>query len=119
MPVWDPDVRRVALTHFTAEQMSGVYFFEDRAMVMSETSVLLRDGWSTFTVLDPANGNPSEVDRSNARLAAIKVIDHIRLLGYADPAEAMAALAVPEAEWKRPNFRDGMVDDCGLINNWR
>lgn len=119
MPDWDPDVRRAALKSIGPGRMDAIDFFEGRASVMAETSGKVRDAWSTFTLLDPANGQSSAVDRSNVRLAAISAIDHIRLLGYSDPAEEMATLGVPETEWKRTDYASGNVDECGLLRNWR
>lgn len=119
MPSWDEDVRRAALKSIGPDRVDAISYFEGRATVMAETSGKVRDAWSTFTLLDPANGPPSAVDRSNVRLAAISVIDHIRLLGYANPAEPMAVLGVAEEEWKRTSVVGGQVDDCGMIRNWR
>ena len=67
MPDWDPDVRRAALKSIGPDRMDAIDFFEGRASVMAETSGKVRDAWSTFTLLDTANGSPSAVDRSNVR----------------------------------------------------
>lgn len=119
MPVWDPEVRRAAIARYTPLEIEAIEYFENRAMILTETTIRARDGWSTFAMLDPANGPASAVDRGNVRLAAISVVDHMRLLGYADPAEPMAALGVAASEWQRPNFEPGRIDACGLLNDWR
>lgn len=119
MPSWDEDVRQAALARFTAAQMEAIDFFEGRAEVIGETTSRVRDSWATFAMLDPAIGSPSAVDRGNVRLAAISVVDHIRLLGYNDPTAEMAALGVPTSEWQRWPFDAGRVDTCGMILNWR
>lgn len=118
MPAWDDEVRRAAVVRFGEERMDAIEFFENRAQVMSETSRRIRDAWATFMLLDPVNGTPSAVDRGNVRVAAISVLDHIRLLGYSDPAESMDALGVPRSEWESGDV-GSQIDDCGLIRNWR
>lgn len=118
MPSWDEDVRRAAFTRFGRDRMDAIDYFENRTQVIAETSGRVRDGWSTFTLLDPANGPPSAVDRGNVRIAAISVLDHIRLLGYGDPAESMDALGIPRDQWESVD-RPETIDDCGLIRDWR
>ena len=83
------------------------------------TSVQVRDRWSTFALLDPANGPPSDVDRGNVRLAAISVIDLIRVMGYNDSSVEMEALAVPQAEWKKFDIEGAPIDRCGMIPDWQ
>jgi len=53
------------------------------------------------------------------RLGAISVLDHMRLLGYSDPADEIDALGVPRAEWEQVAFEGVPIDDCGLIRDWR
>ena len=119
MPAWDQEVRRAAFARLGEERMDAIYYFENRAMVMAATSIRVRDAWSTFALLDPANGTLSDVDRGNVRLAAISVLDSIRLLGYSDPTEQMETLGVPREEWQQLDLEDTRIDECGLISNWR
>lgn len=118
MPAWDEDVRRAAFTRFGRDRMGAIDYFEHRAQVIAETSGRVRDGWCAFTLLHPANGPPSAVDRGNVWIAAISVLDHIALLGYGDPAEAMDALGVLRGQWESVDG-EAPFDDCGLIRNWR
>ena len=119
MPTWDEDVRRVAYVRYGKEKMDTIAGFEVGVMILTETSLRIRDGWSTFALLDPANGTPSDQDRANVRLAAISVMDHIRLMRANSPAADMKVLGVPPAEWKAYDPRPWEVDRCGLIVNWQ
>jgi hypothetical protein len=118
MPTWDDEVRRAAVVRFGQARMDAIGYFENRAQVIAETSRRIRDAWATFKLLDPVIGVPSAVDRGNVRVAAISALDHIRLLGYDDPAEWMDALGVPRSEWESGDVGT-QIDDCGLIHNWR
>ena len=119
MPSWDEDVRRAAIARYGEPKMDAIRFFEGRTEIMTETMIRIRDSWSTFALLDPANGTASALDRSNVRLAAISVVDHVRLLGYNDSAEAMDELGVPRAEWDGGDIGETPVDACGLIKDWQ
>jgi hypothetical protein len=119
MPTWDEEVRSAAFVHFGEARMNAIADLESRAEVMQENSRRIRDSWAAFVLLDPANGPPSDVDRGNVRLAAISVLDHIRLLGYGDLADEMDVLGVPRTEWEQVRVEGAPIDDCGLIRDWR
>jgi hypothetical protein len=119
MPTWDQDVRRAAIARFGADEMGALAGMEVRAEIALETTVRVRDAWSTFALLDPANGPPTDVDRGNVRLAAIRVIDHIRVLQSNSPAEAMDRLGVKRSEWENVDFNTAPYDRCGLLREWR
>ena len=119
MPTWDEDVRRAAISRFGADEMGAIFGMEVRAEIGLETTIRVRDAWSTFALLDPVNGPPTEVDRGNVRLAAIRVIDHIRVLQANNPTEAMDALGVKRSEWQVIDFETEPYDRCGLLREWR
>jgi hypothetical protein len=119
MPTWDQDVRRAAIARFGADQMGALGGMEVRTEIALETTIRVRDAWSTFALLDPANGPPTEVDRGNVRLAAIRVIDHIRVLQANTPAESMETLGVKRSEWEVVDFKTAPYDRCGLLREWR
>lgn len=119
MPTWDEDVRRAAISRFGADAMGAIGGMEVRAEIGLETTIRVRDAWSTFALLDPVNGPPTEADRGNVRLAAIRVIDHIRVLQANNPAEAMDALGVKRSEWEVIDFETAQYDRCGLLREWR
>jgi hypothetical protein len=70
-------------------------------------------------LLDPSNGAPTDLDRSNVRLAAIQVVDHIRVLVVNTPAEQMDALGIKRSEWETVDFKTAPYDRCGLLREWR
>jgi hypothetical protein len=119
MPSWSEDVRSAAIARIGKDRMDAIVESEANVQIMMETSLRIRDRWSTFALLDPANGPPSDVDRSNVRLAAIGVIDLIRVMIYNDPSAQMEALAVPRAEWKKFEIPGAPIDRCGLIRDWK
>ena len=119
MPSWDEDVRRAAIARFGSARMDAIANFEVNVEIARETTIGTRDNWATFALLDPANGTPSDVDRGNVRLAAIKVSDYIRLMRYNDPVADMDALEVPRAEWENVGIGNTPVDRCGFIRDWQ
>jgi hypothetical protein len=64
---------------------------EVRAEIGLETTIRVRDAWSTFALLDPVNGPPTEVDRGN----------------------------VKRSEWEVIDFETAPYDRCGLLREWR
>ena len=118
MPTWDEDVRRAALARFGNDQMGALAGMEVRVAIAVDTTIRVRDAWSTFELLDPANGAPTEADRANVRLAAIRVIDHIRVLQSNTPADVMESLGVKRGEWETVDFETRRFDRCGLIRDW-
>jgi len=70
-----------------------------------------------------ANSGFAAIERrawgGNVLLAAISILDHIRLLGYGDLADEMDALGVPRTEWEQVRIDGAPIDDCGLIRDWR
>ena len=119
MPAWDEDVRRAALAGIGRGQMDALTLMEAGVAIATETTIGVRDAWSTFALLDPANGVPTDLDRSNVRLAAIQVVDHIRVLMVNTPAEPMDALGIRRSEWETVDFKRAPFDRCGLIRDWR
>jgi hypothetical protein len=119
MPSWSENVRTAAIARFGKERMDAIASSESGVQIMMGTNVQIRDRWSTFALLDAANGPPSDVDRGNVRLAAISVIDLVRMMGYNDPSEVMEPLGVPQAEWKKFEIDGAAIDRCGLITNWQ
>jgi hypothetical protein len=119
MPAWDEDVRRAAIARFGKPQMDAVAQMEAGVEIALETSVRVRDAWSTFALLDPANGTPTDLDRGNVRLAAIQVADHIRVLAVNTPAEQMDVLGIKRSEWEVVDFNTTQFDRCGLLRDWR
>lgn len=119
MPAWDPDVRRVAYARYGKQKMDAIAGLEVAVMVTIDTSIRIREGWSKFALLDPRNGTSSDADRANVRLAAIGVIDYVRVLGSNTPSDEMEILSVPRAEWETVDLKAQGLDDCGLILNWQ
>jgi hypothetical protein len=119
MPAWDEDVRRAAIARIGRRQMDALAQMEAGVAIAMETSFGVRNGWSTFALLDPSNGVPTDLDRSNVRLAAIQVVDHIRVLVVNTPAEQMDALGIKRSEWETVDFNTPQFDRCGLIRDWR
>lgn len=119
MPEWDSDVRRAAVARYGQARMNSLAQMEAGVDIARETTIRLRDAWSTFLLLDPANGTPSDADRANVRLAAIRAIDHIRVLVVNTPAEQMQALGIDSREWQGDSPVADDLDSCGLIRNWQ
>lgn len=119
MPVWDPDVRRAAYARFGEEKMDVIAGLEVGLSIAMETSGLIRDGWSTFALLDPANGTPTDADRANVRLAAIKVMDYVRLMRSNGVTEEMKVLGVKPEQWQSLDLARSGVDQCGMLLNWQ
>ena len=119
MPAWDADVRRVAYARYGKQKMDAIAGLEVAVMVTIDTSIRIREGWSKFALLDPKNGTPSDADRANVRLAAIGVIDYVRVMGSNTPSSEMEILGVPRAEWETVDLTAQGLDSCGLILNWQ
>ncbi len=119
MPSWDEDVRRAAMAHIGRRRMNAIANAEGVAWIMQESTIGIRDGWSTFALLDPAGGPPSDIDRGNVRIAAVEVIDKIRVLKNNELAAQMEALDVAHAEWGSLDLGRIEVDSCGLVKDWR
>jgi hypothetical protein len=119
MPAWDEDVRRAAIARFGKPRMDALAQMEAGVTITWETSMRIRDAWSTFALLDPANGMPTSLDRSNVRLAAIQVTDYIRVMTVNTPTEQMETLGVKRSEWDVVDFSTTQFDRCGLIRDWR
>jgi hypothetical protein len=119
MPSWDEDVRRAAIARIGKDRMDALAGIEAGVEIALETTTRIRDAWSTFALLDPANGQPTDVDRGNVRLAAIRVVDHIRVMQVNTPLDAMQALGVDRSEWDRVDFENAQYDRCGLIRDWQ
>ncbi len=119
MPSWDEDVRRAAIARIGAPRMEAIAYTESVMWILQESTLGIRDGWSTFALLDPEGGPPSDIDRANVRIAAVSVVDKIRVLKNNELAEQMEALGVAPSEWESPDL-DGLdIDDCGLVRDWR
>ncbi len=118
MPEWDPEVRRAAIARYGQAQMNSLAQMEAGVDIARETTIRLRDAWSTFLLLDPADGPPSDADRANVRLAAIRAIDHIRVLEVNTPTDEMKGLGIDPKEWKGGSPVADDLDSCGLIRNW-
>lgn len=119
MPSWDEDVRRAAMARIGARRMDAIAYTEAVMWIMQQSTIGIRDGWSTFALLDPAGGPPSDIDRGNVRLAAFSVIDKIRVLKSNELAAQMEALGVAPTEWESADLEGVEVDTCGLIKDWR
>ena len=118
MPEWDPELRRAAIARYGQAQMNSLAQMEAGVDIARETTIRLRDAWSTFLLLDPADGPPSDADRANVRLAAIRAIDHIRVLEVNAPTDEMKGLGIDAKEWKGGSPVADDLDGCGLIRNW-
>ena len=119
MPTWDEAVRRAAYARFGDEKMGVIANLEVGVEITMDTSRLIRDGWSTFALLDPANGTPTDADRANVRLAAIRVMDYVRLMRANGVAEEMEILGVPADQWHVGELEPLGVDRCGMLLDWQ
>jgi hypothetical protein len=109
----------VAIASIGKDRMDALAGIEAGVEIALDTTTRIRDAWSTFALLDPANGPPTDVDRGNVRLAAIRVVDHIRVMQVNTPVDAMQTLGVDRSEWDRVDFENAQYDRCGLIRDWQ
>lgn len=75
--------------------------------------------WPALALLDGTSGPPSAEDRSRARLAATTIDNELRWMAYihrVQKAEFPSA-GLPVSD--DLGGRDEVVDDCGLLKDWR
>lgn len=81
MPTWNEDVRQAANARKGAA-MEGIIGYETDTAAMRDAAKAIREYWSTFALLEPSNGQPSEADRAAVRLAAVQAADFVRFLRF-------------------------------------
>lgn len=72
--------------------MDAIASSETALQIMMGTNAQIRDRWSTFALLDAANGPPSD---------------------------EMEPLGVPQVDWKKFEIEGVPIDRCGLIPAWQ
>lgn len=90
--------------------------FGQNADVMLNLSRDIAREWAAFGLLDPAYGTPSEADRANVRLAAMRIRTLIKMEIY----KAREVLDESTRIGVTPADQDytAVVNDCGLLRNW-
>lgn len=117
MPTWNEDVRQAANARKGAA-MEGIIGYETDTAAMGDAAKAIREYWSTFALLEPSNGTPSEADRAAVRLAAVQAADFVRFLRFlhSNASDERVLLGI-EGSGPSDRWAD-VADECGMIRNW-